>query len=97
MRAFVLTITRACHLLGFDAVLIHSILDKIPAPSTLLARMGGAAGMVRQSGGLVIVISAYDWNEDVTPRESWVGGYTDKDGIQVGGTGFECLLLASSD
>lgn len=68
---------------GLDAVLIHSVIDATPSPKSLLARMGGARGMVKENGGLVVVVSAYDWNHEVTPRGSWLGGYLDSDGNKV--------------
>lgn len=72
-----------CREAGLDAALIHSVIDTIPSPNSLLARMGGARGIVRENGGLVVVVSAYDWNEDVTPRGGWLGGYLDKNGTKV--------------
>lgn len=71
------------HEAGLDAALIHSTIDAIPSPNSLLARMGGARGIVREGGGLVVVVSAYEWNEEVTPRGAWLGGYLDQAGNQV--------------
>lgn len=68
---------------GLDAALIHSTIDAIPSPNGLLGRMGGARGIVREDGGIVVVVSAYEWNEDVTPEGAWLGGYVDKDGNEV--------------
>lgn len=68
---------------GLDAALIHSTIDAIPSPNGLLGRMGGARGIVRENGGVVVVVSAYEWNEDVTPEGAWLGGYLDKDGNEV--------------
>ncbi|CAM9235555.1 unnamed protein product [Scytosiphon promiscuus] len=70
-------------LAGLDAALIHSTIDAIPSPNSLLARMGGARGIVKERGGLVVVVSAYEWNEEVTPRGAWLGGYLDEAGNQV--------------
>ncbi|CAM9549566.1 unnamed protein product [Hapterophycus canaliculatus] len=70
-------------LAGLDAALIHSTIDTIPSPNSLLARMGGARGIVRERGGLVVVVSAYEWNEEVTPRGAWLGGYLDEGGNQI--------------
>lgn len=67
-------------------MLIHSAIDVIPGPSSLLACMGGGRGLVRQNGGLVIVVSAYNWNEDMTPRGSWLGGFIEDNGKKVGNT-----------
>lgn len=69
---------------GLDAALIHSTIDSVPSPNSLLARMGGARGIVRANGGLVVVVSAYEWNEEVTPVGAWLGGYLDDAGNQVG-------------
>lgn len=66
-----------------DGVLIHSVIDTIPGPNSLLARMGGARGLVRRNGGLLVVVSAYNWNEEVTPKGSWLSGFHDKNGDQV--------------
>eukprot|EP00904_Undaria_pinnatifida_P002064 jgi/Undpi1/11859/HiC_scaffold_4.g01558.m1 len=70
-------------LAGLDAALIHSVIDAIPSPNSLLSRMGGARGVVRANGGLVIVVSGYDWNEDTTPRGGWLGGNLDDNGNMV--------------
>eukprot|EP00903_Cladosiphon_okamuranus_P020856 g19154.t2 len=43
---------------GMDAALIHSTIDPIPPPNSVLARMGGASGTVRENGGIVVVVSA---------------------------------------
>lgn len=67
-----------------DGVLIHSVIDAIPGPNSLLGRMGGARGLVRREGGLVVIVSAYDWNDRVTPRGSWLGGFDDENGDNVG-------------
>lgn len=69
-----------------DAALIHSVIDSVPSPNSLLGRMGGARGVVRANGGLVIVVSAYDWNEDATPRGGWLGGSLDENGTMVSPT-----------
>ncbi|CAN0182009.1 unnamed protein product [Ectocarpus sp. 6 AP-2014] len=70
-------------LAGLDAALIHSTIDAIPSPNGLLGRMGGARGIVRENGGVMVVVSGYEWNEDVTPEGAWLGGYLDKDGNEV--------------
>ena len=69
---------------GLDAALIHSTIDTIPSPNGLLGRMGGARGIVRENGGIVVVVSAYEWNEEVTPVGAWLGGYLDDAGNRVG-------------
>lgn len=66
-----------------DGVLIHSVIDSIPGPNSLLSRMGGARGLVRRDGGLLVVVSAYNWNDEITPRGSWLGGFEDESGDKV--------------
>ncbi|CAM9110758.1 unnamed protein product [Choristocarpus tenellus] len=66
----------------FDAVLMHNVIDAVPSPNGLLARMGGARGVVRP-GGIVIIVSGYDWNEAITPKGGWLGGYEDENGNKV--------------
>jgi SAM-dependent methyltransferase len=65
----------------FDVVVLHDVLDTLAAPNSLLGRVGGMRGLVR-SGGLLAVSSAYQWKEQCTPKELWLGGYevTDSDG-----------------
>lgn len=34
-------------------------------------------GLVK-SGGLLVVVSGYQWNHETTPRSLWLGGYVDE-------------------
>lgn len=61
-------------LVGFDAVLLANLLDRLPSPKACLARMGGPLGLVRP-GGLLVVMSPYTWMEQFTPIDAWLGGY----------------------
>ncbi|MEY3868904.1 MAG: hypothetical protein RLZZ338_2795 [Cyanobacteriota bacterium] len=67
------------YLVGFDAVLVSNLLCRLPSPKACLSRMGGARGLVKL-GGILVVISPYTWLEDFTPKDVWLGGYK-KDGI----------------
>jgi hypothetical protein len=58
---------------GFDVVVLNDVIDKVSAPGSVLSRLGGARGMVRQ-GGVLVILSAYQWKESVTPRSLWLGG-----------------------
>lgn len=85
-------------LLGFDAVLLANLLDRLPSPKACLARMGGYLGLVRP-GGLLVIMSPYTWLEQFTPVDAWLGGYeqegtplSSKDGIRVAlGEAFELV------
>ena len=59
----------------YDLVLAASVLDRLRDPGGFLAAM---AERVRP-GGLLVISSAYAWQEDVTPRAHWIGGFK-KDG-----------------
>ncbi|MBI2567769.1 MAG: 5-histidylcysteine sulfoxide synthase [Candidatus Schekmanbacteria bacterium] len=61
-------------LTDYDAVLIANVLCRLPSPKALLARLGGARGLVAP-GGLLAVLSPYSWLEQFTPREAWLGGF----------------------
>ena len=42
----------------------------------LLSRLGGSRGTVRP-GGLLVITTPYSWSERFTPRDVWLGGFTD--------------------
>jgi 5-histidylcysteine sulfoxide synthase/putative 4-mercaptohistidine N1-methyltranferase len=85
-------------LVGFDAVLLANLLDRLPSPKACLGRMGGYLGLVRP-GGLLVVMSPYTWMEQFTPIDAWLGGYkrdgsalSSKDGIRAAlGEAFELV------
>lgn len=58
----------------FDVVVLHDVLDALASPNALLGRMGGVRGLVKPQG-LLAVSSAYQWDENCTPRGLWLGGY----------------------
>jgi hypothetical protein len=58
---------------GFDIVVLNDVIDKVSTPGSVLSRLGGVRGMVR-SGGLLVILSTFDWKEDITPRSLWIGG-----------------------
>jgi 2-polyprenyl-3-methyl-5-hydroxy-6-metoxy-1,4-benzoquinol methylase len=58
---------------GFDVVVLNDVLDKISSPNAVLGRLGGVRGLV-SSGGCLVAISAYQWNENRTPKSLWLGG-----------------------
>lgn len=60
---------------GFDAVVVPNLLDRLPSPKSLLGRLGGPRGVVRP-GGLLAIASPFDWSERFTPKEVWLGGFT---------------------
>lgn len=57
---------------GFDICVLSDVLDKVASPGAVLSRLGGMRGMVR-SGGLLVILSTFDWNENCTPKSLWLG------------------------
>ena len=66
---------------GFDAVLLANVIDRLPSPKACLGRMSGPNGLVRP-GGILVVTSPYSWKEEYTPKEAWLGGF-ERDGVEV--------------
>jgi len=68
---------------NFDCVVLNDIIDKVSSPNSVLGRLGGARGLVRPGGGVLVICSTYQWKEETTPRGLWLGGYRDSNGIMV--------------
>lgn len=79
------------HLVNFDAVLAANLLCRLVSPKACLARMGGARGLVR-SGGILVLASPYTWMKDFTPKEAWLGGYKKNETPCFSATGIKDLL-----
>jgi putative 4-mercaptohistidine N1-methyltranferase len=58
-------------LVGFDAVLLANLIDRLPNPRLCLERMRDFVN----PGGTLVVTSPYTWLEEFTPRENWLGGF----------------------
>jgi 5-histidylcysteine sulfoxide synthase len=66
----------------FDAVLLHTVLDRVADPAGCLARLAGPEGLVRP-GGLLLIAHAGGWSDAHAPAAEWLGGYTDPNGRVV--------------
>ena len=64
-------------LAGFDVVVLDDVIDTLASPNALLGRCGGIRGLVK-SNGLLFILSAYQWNPNITPKSLWLGGFMDK-------------------
>jgi SAM-dependent methyltransferase len=74
---------------GFDLVLASRVLSRMPSPKALFGRLGGARGLVKP-GGLLVLADEYAWEESVTPRELWFDG--DRDSLApLLGPDFDCV------
>ena len=65
----------ACNLANkytnYDFVFAGELLDKLYDPHKFLALIKDRI----TAGGMLVIVSAYDWQEDITPREKWLGGF----------------------
>jgi len=64
-----------------DVVLLANILDSLCSPKAVLGRMAGLKGAV-DVGGLLIIVSSYSWEHELTNEGAWLGGFT-ADGAPV--------------
>ncbi len=65
----------ACNLVDkykdYDLVFAGNLIDRLYDPEKFL-------GLIKdrvRSGGLLVLVSPYNWNEEHTPREKWLGGF----------------------
>ena len=61
---------------AFDLVVVNNVLSRVVSPKSVLGRMGSARGLVAV-GGVCVVADTFDWQEELTPRDSWLGGLSD--------------------
>lgn len=54
----------------FDVVMMANLIDRVPAPRTLL----GQLPVFLKRGGQLIITSPYTWLAEYTPRRHWLGG-----------------------
>eukprot|EP01025_Chloroclados_australasicus_P065776 TRINITY_DN8972_c0_g1_i4.p1 TRINITY_DN8972_c0_g1~~TRINITY_DN8972_c0_g1_i4.p1 ORF type:complete len:688 (-),score=79.71 TRINITY_DN8972_c0_g1_i4:406-2469(-) len=56
----------------FDIVIMDSVLEYVTSPKGPLKRMSGARGLVREQGGILAVVSRYDWSEEICDKKLWL-------------------------
>lgn len=74
---------------GYDLVLINDILDQMYDPRHFLT---GVHKRINK-GGRLIVATGFDWSEECTKRENWIGGHRDA-GEQIWGEDDLASLLS---
>eukprot|EP00667_Euglena_gracilis_P001879 EG_transcript_1879 len=57
-----------------DVVLLANLLDCSSSPKAILGRMGGLKGAV-EVGGLLVNLSPYSWEDELTNEGAWLGGF----------------------
>jgi len=76
---------------GYDLVLINDILDQMYNPRHFLTSVHKRIN----KGGRLIVATGFDWSEECTKRENWVGGYREG-GEQIWGEDDLAMLLSET-
>ena len=56
---------------GYDLILLNDILDRIYQPKELLSQLHRRMN----DNGLLVLATAYDWDEKYTKPENWLGGF----------------------
>ena len=56
---------------GYDLILVDNIIDRIYNPVKFLS----SVHLRVNPGGLFIISSSYDWQEEYTDRRNWIGGF----------------------
>ena len=56
---------------GYDLILLNDILDRIYQPHELLAQLHRRLN----ENGVLVIATAFDWDEKFTKTENWLGGY----------------------
>ncbi len=74
---------------GYDLILINDILDQLNNPRHLLS---GIHKRINPNG-LLVIATGYDWSEECTRKENWIGGRR-KEGEQIWGNDDLDSLLA---
>lgn len=58
--------------LNFDLVALTDALTLVPSPLSILSRLKGDRSIVKV-GGLLLLVSDFNWQKHVTPKELWLG------------------------
>ncbi|MCB1681889.1 MAG: 5-histidylcysteine sulfoxide synthase [Alphaproteobacteria bacterium] len=70
----------ACNLIGkykrYDLVFAGNLIEHLYDPAKFLQDIRTRIN----PGGLLILTSTYNWNEEITPRDKWLGGFKAKTG-----------------
>lgn len=56
---------------GYDLILVDTILERTYKPENFLKTVHQRLN----SGGLLVISSTYDWQNDITERDNWLGGF----------------------
>eukprot|EP01006_Ploeotia_vitrea_P059777 TRINITY_DN74771_c0_g1_i1.p1 TRINITY_DN74771_c0_g1~~TRINITY_DN74771_c0_g1_i1.p1 ORF type:complete len:744 (-),score=106.35 TRINITY_DN74771_c0_g1_i1:392-2623(-) len=61
-------------LTGYELIFAGNVLEHLSKPRTFLSTIKDRL----VTGGLLILTSTYQWDEQDTPKEEWLGGYVDQ-------------------
>ena len=65
---------------GYDLILVNDILDRMYNPRNFLSNVHHQIN----DGGKLIIATGFDWHEQCTKKENWIGGYR-QSGEQIWG------------
>eukprot|EP00729_Bicosta_minor_P010778 gene10778-470_t len=63
----------------FDGAIVANLLCRLPEP---LACLDGLQAIINP-GGIAVIATPFSWLDEFTPKEKWLGGYTDAAGNAV--------------
>lgn len=73
----------------FNSALALNVFDCVSSPRSFLAVLQGLLA----SGGKAIVATPYDWTPGATPVENWIGGHSQREGLDGSAESMLRLLL----
>ncbi|MBP9090328.1 5-histidylcysteine sulfoxide synthase [bacterium] len=77
--------------LNFDLVALTDALTLVPSPLSILSRLKGDRSIVK-FGGLLLLVSDFNWQKHITPKELWLG---EKEVCDILSQDFELLQLVN--
>ena len=81
------------HFDDYDLIVAHRVLDVLYDPQLFINQM---LGRLKQ-GGILLLCSAYQWSEALTPKQKWLGGFKANGENQTSETHLKHLLAVRSE
>jgi len=61
---------------SFNIIVANNILDKLSNPrANLLDKIIDPKNEIIRPGSLFVVVSSFDWNKNISPKNNWIGGF----------------------
>ena len=81
------------HFDGYDLIVAHRVLDVLYDPQLFIHQMLGRLNQ----GGILLLSSAYQWSEALTPKQKWLGGFKANGENQTSETHLKQVLAVHSE